>query len=198
MTVAEAERLLTDADGERLCITYSRGPNGEIVTTDRPARFSFGRIAAASTAAAAAALTLSLSTPAAAYARGDAGYQGAQRPAASGAPHGGLRGTVRVLFVDDPADGVTITAREQNTRREFTTKSAADGTYELLLPKGRYDISMSQAGFETCQVDGVDIGSKVLVADAKLWFPVIGVVVAAEESVGECHNKKLNRIAHKK
>jgi hypothetical protein len=137
------------------------------------ARFTFGRIATASTAAVAAALTLSLSTPAAAIPCHDATDQGAQQRATSTTPRGGLRGTIRDFRLPsgppgDPMPRVTITARDQKKGLTFTALSATDGTYELLLPKGRYDVLMLMTGFVTCQVDGVDIGSKVLVADASL------------------------------
>jgi hypothetical protein len=110
--------------------------------------------------------------------------------------------------------GVTITARDQKRGRTFTATSVTDGTYELLLPKGRYDVLMSLTGFKTCLVDGVDIGSRVLVADAKLGVAssdgpddpdviVTGQVarqrvpVVREKAVTGCNNQELNHLAHK-
>jgi hypothetical protein len=204
MTAAEAERFLAHSHGERLCVTYSRGPDGEVVTTDRPARFSFGRLATASTAAAATALTLSISTPAAPIPRHDAAYQGVQQRATSTSPPGGLRGTIRYFGTpsgqpDDPMPGVTITARDQNRGLTFTATSATDGTYELLLPRGRYDVLMNMTGFVKCQVDGIDIGSKVLVADAQLAVAPVGETFVVKEKIGSgCNNDKLDHLAHKK
>jgi hypothetical protein len=191
-------------DGERLCATCSRGPDGEGVTTERPARFSFGRLATASTAAATTALTLSISTPAAAIPRHDSASQGTQLRATSATPRGGLRGTIHYFGTpsgqpDDPMPGVTITARNQGTGVEFTAMSATDGTYELLLPKGRYDVMMLMTGFVKCQVDGIDIGTKVLVADAKLAVAPVGEIFVVKEKVGSgCNNKMLDHLAHKK
>jgi hypothetical protein len=108
---------------------------------------------------------------------------------------------------------VTITARDQKKGLTFTALSATDGTYELLLPKGRYDVLMLMTGFVTCHVDGIDIGSKVLVADASLAPkspdaagdvmtiepPVArqGVPVVREKAVTGCNNQELNHLAHK-
>jgi hypothetical protein len=178
-----------------------------------PTRFTLGWIATASGAAGAAALTLSLSTPAAAIPRPDTANQRAQQRATSPASHGGLRGTLRD-FSGQAIPGVTITAGDQKRGRTFTATSASDGTYELLLAKGRYDVLMAIQGFATCRVDGIDIGSKVLVADAKLAVaakdgpddpdvivtgqdarqPVPGV---REKAVTGCNNQELNRLAHK-
>jgi hypothetical protein len=182
-----------------------------------PTRFTVGRIATASTAATAAALTLALSTPVSAIPRHDAGYQGTPQAATSPASRGGLRGTIRDFSSppDNGIPGVTITARDQKRGRTLTATSATDGTYELLLPEGRYDVVMSIPGFKTCLVDGVDIGSKVLVADAKLAVagtdgpddpdvivtgqvarqPVPGV---REKAVTGCNNQELDHLAHKK
>ena len=179
-----------------------------------PARFTFGWMATASTAVA-TALSLSLSTPAAAIPRHDAAYQGTQQQATSPALHGGLRGTIRGLSgrPDDAMPGVTITARDQKRGRTFTATSVTDGTYELLLPKGRYDVLMLMTGFVKCQVDGVDIGSSVVVADANLAPrspdasgdvivtepPVArqGVPVVREKVVTGCNNPELDHLAHK-
>jgi len=183
-----------------------------------PTRFAFGRIATSSTAAAAAALTLSLSPPVAAIPRHDATDQGAQHRATSPASHGGLRGTIRDFgtrngLPGDPMPRVTITARDQKKGLTFTALSATDGTYEMLLPKGRYDVLMLMTGFVKCQVDGVDIGSSVVVADANLAPrspdasgdvivtepPVArqGVPVVREKVVTGCNNPELDHLAHK-
>jgi len=178
-----------------------------------PTRFTLRWIATASTAAGAAAFTLSLSTSAAAIPRPDAGYQGTQQRATSPASRGELRGTIRD-FSGQAIPGVTITARKQGTGVESTAISATDGTYELLLAKGRYDVLMAMQGFTTCHVDGVDIGSRVLVADAKLAVaPMDGpdnpdVIVTGqdarqrvpgvrEKAVTGCNNPELNHLAHK-
>jgi hypothetical protein len=180
-----------------------------------PTRFTFGRFATGSTAAVAAALTLSLSTRAVAIPHHNARYQGTPQAATSPASRGGLRGAIRTFGEPhDPIPGVTITARDQNRGRTFTATSATDGTYELLLPNGRYDVLMAIQGFVTCQVDGVDIGSRVLVADANLTLAgsdgpddpdviVTGQVarqpvpVVRAKAVTGCNNQELNHLAHK-
>ena len=44
----------------------------------------------------------------------------------------------------------------------------------------------------------MDIGTKMLVADANLTLAPMGEVVIEHETVGGCNNKKLKRLAHKK
>jgi hypothetical protein len=60
LSATEAESLLDGRNGERICITFRRGPDGQVITRDRPARFVLRRLAGASGIAAATALTLTL------------------------------------------------------------------------------------------------------------------------------------------
>jgi hypothetical protein len=199
ITASEAERLLADSEGRRLCVTFARGPDGHPITKDRPARFQWRPLATASRAAATAALTMSMSGAAiesaspAAIAR----QQGASAAAAAATPRGGLRGTIRVYGIDDAVDRATVRARDQHTGVEFSAQSREDGTYRLLLPKGRYDIFISAAGLSICRVEGVDVGNRVLTADAALEVPVLGEVVYPRGYDG-CNNKKISRLGHKK
>jgi len=185
MKTSEAERLLAGCAGERLCVTFARGPDGGIITADRPARFGRGGLGLASTAA--AALTVSVAVTVA------AGQQ-------AQAPKGGLRGTIRAYQTDDLVGEATITAVDQKTGDAFRTKSHEDGTYQLPLSKGRYDVTISYPHSWTCVVDGVDIGGRMVTADANLDFQLnVGeVVITHPDPAPGCNNKKLNRLVHKK
>jgi hypothetical protein len=199
MTAADAERLLAQSSGERLCVTYARGPSGEVVTTDRPARFSWGRLGGRSTAAA-AALTLSMSTSVLMPVTGAAeSYQDGPLADQRDVPRGGLRGTIRVYAFDDPLDDAAIKAVDQKTGEVFATQSAKDGSYALPLPKGRYDVTISVPSFTRCTVEGVDITNRMLTADAKLEIPPLGeTLVVGKPKTPGCNNKKLNHFVHKK
>jgi hypothetical protein len=174
----EAERLLEGSDGSRLCITYKRGPNGELITRDRPARF--GSLVRMSAVAAAA---LAFSAPATANAD--------QAPSGMS---GGLQGVIRVYQLGEAVEGAEITARDSKTGREFSSKSVKDGRYRLLLPKGRYDVTINVLGFAACDIEGVDIGSRVLKADANVALRPIGEY----ERWDACGNPKLDKLRHKK
>jgi len=183
MFANEADDLLAQSDGHRLCITYSRGPDVELITRDRPARFAF---------AAAAALTLSLAGSAPANAQKPS--EASSQSALAKAPKGGLRGTIRLLARDALAD-VEVEARDVKTGRQFKVVSHQDGSYELRLPKGRYDVSMHMRGLDRCVVEGVDVRDRVLVADANLTLPLVGEFVGPRDT---CGNVKLDSLRHKK
>ena len=196
MTSDEAERLLTDSRGERLCITYHRGPDGHLITRDRPAQFAFGPFVSASAIAVAAAVALTISTsanagPAPAL---PSAYQGSGAPATAKAPRGGLRGTVRVEVTRDLVDDAEISARDRKTGREFRSRSTKDGTYRLMLPTGRYDVKIEVPGFHTCTIEGVDVGRRLLTADVNVNIPPIGEYTYWDN----CGNAKLDKLRHQK
>jgi hypothetical protein len=188
MRRAEAE-LLLDNPCERLCIMFTRGPDGQVVTHDRPARFALRPIAGV---AAALATAVTLTMPGVVEAGTIAGSSGVyqKRPApAFKQPRGGLQGTVRTQIgeVDDDA---SITAQSLATTEEFSTRTAKDGRYRLALPKGRYRVEIRTEGFATCIVERVDVGTRLLRADAILSLRPIGEYVGFDA----CGNSKLRKL----
>ena len=94
----------------------------------------------------------------------------------------------------DPVEDATIKAIDSKTGREFISRSLRDGTYRLFLPKGRYDVSISVEGFPGCDVEGVDIGSRLFTADVNFSLRPIGEY----ERWDACGNPKLDKLRHKK
>jgi hypothetical protein len=196
MTTAEAERLLADSEGRRLCATFTRGPDGQPITSDRPARFLHGPRFTVSRAAATAVLTVSLTGGVTALRPDGIALAQAAAPQTPSTPRGGLRGSVHI-YGGWAAEGAEIHARDQKTGEKFATEAAKDGSYQLSLPKGRYDVSISFPLHSSCHVEGVDIAGRLLTADALLYTPARGEVVTVKKSDG-CYNKKTSRLGHKK
>src|SRR5215510_4290364 len=109
----EAETLL-GRDEERICVRLTRGPDGQIITTDRPARF---RKVPWLPAIPAATLAAFLSVI-------------ARQDVYAATPHGsgGLRGKLSVAYIDDIPDDAEIVARNVTTGEEFKTGVRKDGT----------------------------------------------------------------------
>ena len=183
MSRSEADDLL-GRGGERLCITYSRGPDGKIITADRLPAYAPPRRPLASLSVAALAAFIGISHPAAALGartpaapadRGD--RAAAPRNRAEVKPGGSLSGTVfdpnqAVIY------GAVVTARNDSTGEEFTAQSGEEGTYWLPLPKGGYTVRVSSLGFMVYMVTGVKVGSgSRLKLDATLQPAFVGEYV---------------------
>lgn len=186
MTGSAAESLLGRRD-ERLCITFSRGPDGTIITADRLPKSSAAKRPLAGLSVAALAALIGVSQPPA--------MLGAQTPAAhigTGSQRtdppkrveskrvGSLSGTVY-----DPHQavmpGAGVTARNDVTGEEFTAQSGDDGTYRLPLPKGRYTVQITTQYFMPYLVTGVKVqpGSG-LKLNATLQPAIIGEYVPVQ------------------
>jgi hypothetical protein len=189
MTRAEAERLL-DHHGERLCIIFSRGPDGAVITRDRPPRFAIHPFAGISVAALATAMALSLpaGVDAGTVAGPGFGSQESSQTLTSKHQRGGLRGTIHDEL-GDVIDDASIRARNVKTGEEFNTRTSKDGSYRLALAKGRYKVEIEVPGFPLCSIDGVDVGSRVLRADATLHLPPLGEYTGFDP----CGNPKLRK-----
>jgi len=158
MSTHEAERLLHCGD-ERLCVRLTRGPDGRVVTRDRPARFR-QRPWLPGIPAATLATVLATANPGL-----------AESPA-----NGGVRGKVTFAVIDEAAATAEILARNLETGREFRTTAGKDGAYSLPLPKGRYSVQYSEPGFEVCRLDSFQSG----------WLPVrVDVALSVGRMVGE-------------
>jgi hypothetical protein len=115
------------------------------------------------------------------------GYQESTRTPPSKPPRGGLRGTIRTQ-IGEAVDDASISARNVKTGEEFNTRTAKDGTYRLPLAKGRYKVEIDSPGFPLCSIDRVDVGRRVLRADATLSIRPIGEYTVAFDP---CGNPKL-------
>jgi hypothetical protein len=158
MKRSEAERLLRTANGT-LCVAFSRGADGRIVTSDRRARFSLRRPFDGLSAAALAAF-IAVSQPAAALAarlgadQDAAGNTGAIRTVGQNPLRGVINGTVRDMIGEPMADA-TVTAHKDGA--DFTTKTDKDGKYVLLVPIGSYRVTAEVLGFNTFALDHIRV-----------------------------------------
>jgi hypothetical protein len=159
MSSNEAEKLLA-CDDERICVRLTRGPDGQIITADRPARFKqlpwFSAIPAATLAAFLSVI--------------------ARQDVYAATPHGsgGLRGKLSIAVTNDVADDAEVVARNVSTGQEFRTTARKDGSYRLPLPKGRYTVDYTERGFRTCRLDGFRAGWLPMRVDVAFGIPPIG------------------------
>ena len=180
---SEAASLLRRGD-KRLCITFSRGPDGKIITTDRLPRFSPSKRPFANLSVAALAAFIGISQPPAALGTRTPAVQIDGGPQATAArkqvgkkPEGRLAGTIY-----DPNQnvlaGAEVKASNNVTGEEFTAQSGDDGTYRLPLPKGEYTVSVTHQYFMPYIVTGVKVRSgHGLKLNAMLGPPIIGEYV---------------------
>jgi hypothetical protein len=159
MSSPEAEKLL-DCGNERICVRLTRGPDGQIITADRPARFKqlpwFPAIPAATLAAFLSVV--------------------ARQDVYAATPHGsgGLRGKLSIAITDDIAGDAEVVARNVATGEEFRTTARKDGSYRLPLPKGRYTIQYQERGFPTCRLDDFRAGWMPMRVDVAFHYPLLG------------------------
>jgi hypothetical protein len=183
MTSSEAGRLLCRGD-ERLCITFSRAPDGTIITADRVPGFSPLRRPFAGLSIAALATFIGVSQPPAVLgarppaAQNVSGNQAAASPKQTAKKREGkLSGTIY-----DPNQAVipsaVVKVRNDVTGEEFTAQSEEDGTYRLPLPKGIYTVHVTYQYFMPYIVTGVKVRSgRSLQLDATLQPAIIGEYV---------------------
>lgn len=150
MTTSEAERLLRERSGDRLCIRFARGADGHVITADRPDRVSYRSRSIARMSFAALAAMLGLAEPNAVLvaapraARGVVNFDRDQTASNDQQPirrDGNLSGTVSESFSGGLSD-MTIVAINERTGHEFTTKTDANGRYHLALPRGSYLVNV--------------------------------------------------------
>jgi hypothetical protein len=183
MSSPEAEKLL-DCGDERICVRLTRGPDGQIITTDRPARFR-QRPWLPFVPAAALATFLGLSETQSVHA--SAGQNGSD--VVSNVSHsGGLRGKLSVDYGDDiPADAEVI-AYNVETGLWFRTGARKDGTYRLPLPRGRYRIEYKEPGFPSCGLDDFRAGWLPMRVDVTFSIPPLGEYIASPCSTYDPRN----------
>ena len=180
---SEAASLLRRGD-ERLCITFSRGPDGKIITADRLPKYSPSKRPFTNLSIAALAAFIGISQPPAALgARApavqiDGGPQTtAARKQVGKKPEGRLSGTIYDVTQNILADA-EIKASNNVTGEEFTARSGDDGAYRLPLPKGEYTVSVTHQYYMPYIVTGVKVRSgHGLKLNAMLGPPIIGEYV---------------------
>ena len=187
MTASEAERLVFEREGERVCIRLARGSDGCVITADRPNHYFYRRRSFAGISVAALATFLGLSEPRGALAAAQrTPHEVVDRQPTPGSQHmnkkrnGSLSGTV----LDETGAGfseATVVAINEQDGEEFSRKPGADGRYRIALPKGRYLVSVTCPGFIPYAVGGFKVGTASTL-NATLRLPCMGECVTIIEN----------------
>jgi hypothetical protein len=180
LTTSEVERLLDRRD-ERLCIRFSRGPDGKIITADRLPKYSPQRRSFAGLSVAALAAFIGASQPRVAPASTLAARSSDGRQAATpgtqvaNARDGHLSGIIHDQSGTVLISDAKVWALSEGTGEEFSTQSGEDGRFSLIVPKGNYTVGVSSPGFRPYSVSGVKVKpGKNSKLDVTIQLPILG------------------------